>query len=253
MSAPAPAGDPKSLILVPWHIGNRLDVTVNAARAARRLRVFLAEEPEHTRAQFASDLGIDCRGKEFLPIPERPDPDYLRGLRERLKTEDLGLICSGGIPCFIDPGGWVVAALREAGTPVSALAGPSILSTMLSLSGIEWPREHARGSFVVYLSADAGGRGRENFLETFRRADEPVFVFLGVAQFRECLAAMEPVLGGRAVSAFFDLTKLPRSKFPYADRVTTLTCREWRREAERVRWREVSDVALMVHSRESAR
>lgn len=249
MSAPAAR---RSLFLVPWHIGNRLDVTVNAARAARTIRLFLAEEPELTRRQFESDLGIDCRKKEFRPIPERPDAGYLGFVLERLKDEDVGLICSGGIPCFIDPGGWVVAKLRENGTPITALAGASILSTMLSLSGLEWPRDHARGSFVIYLSGDAGGRNKKRFLETFTRDREPTFVFLGVAQFRECLAAMETVLGARPVSAFFDLTKVPRSKFPYADRVMTMTCREWRKEAERVRWADVSDVSLMVHAGEDA-
>lgn len=249
MSAPAAR---RSLFLVPWHIGNRLDVTVNAARAARTLRLFLAEEPELTRRQFESDLGIDCRDKEFRSIPERPDPRYLENLLDRMKTEDAGLICSGGIPCFIDPGGWVVARLRARGTPITALAGPSILSTMLSLSGLEWPRDHARGTFVVYLSGDSSGVNKKRFQESFTRALEPTFVFLAVAQFRECLAALEPVLGGRPVSAFFDLTKVPKSKFPYADQVTTLTCREWRREAERVRWNEVSDVSLMVHAGEGA-
>lgn len=249
MTASAPR---RSLFLVPWHIGNRLDVTVNTARAARTLRVFLAEEPELTRRQFESDLGIDCRDKTFLPIPERPDPAYLEDVLARLKAGDVGLICSGGIPCFIDPGGWVVAALREKGTPITALAGASILSTMLSLSGLEWPRDHARGSFVIYLSGDARGMNKKRFLETFTRADEPVFVFLGVAQFRECLALLGTVLGERRVSAFFDLTKVPKSKFPYADQVTTLTCREWRKEAERVRWDAVSDVSLMVHAGEGA-
>lgn len=243
----------RSLFLVPWHIGNRLDVTVNAARAARTLNVFLAEEPELSRRQFESDLGIDCRGKTFLPIPERPDPAYLKDILARLETEDLGLICSGGIPCFIDPGGWVVEKLRAAGTPITALAGASILSTMLSLSGLEWPRDHSRGSFVIYLSGDMRGLNKKRFLETFTRAREPVFVFLGVSQFRECLAAMSPVLGARPVSAFFDLTKVPKSKFPYADQVMTLTCREWRREAERLRWNEVSDVSLMVHADAEAR
>jgi len=242
----------RSLFLVPWHIGNRLDVTVNTARAARTLRVFLAEEPELTRRQFESDLGIDCRDKTFLPIPERPDPAYLKDVLARLKTEDVGLICSGGIPCFIDPGGWVVARLRARGTPITALAGASILSTMLSLSGLEWPRDHSRGSFVIYLSGDAGGMNTKRFLETFTRSREPVFVFLGVAQFRECLGLLSSVLGERPVSAFFDLTKVPKSKFPYADRVMTMTCGEWRREAERIRWADVSDVSLMAHAGEGA-
>lgn len=239
---------PKTLYLVPWHIGNRLDVTVNSVRAARRLSLFLAEEPELTRRQFQTELGVDPRGKVFLPIPDDPDPRWLKDVLARLKTEDAGLICSGGAPCFIDPGGWVVAALRERGIPVAALAGPSILSTMLSLSGLEWPRDHSRGTFVIYLNDDPDGINKRHFLETFRRADEPTFVFLVVPQFRDCLAALAGVVGERPVSAFFDLTKVPRAKYPYADRVITLSCREWRRETERIRWSQVSDVSLMVHA-----
>lgn len=245
MSRAAPGG---RLVLIPWHIGNRLDVTVRAVREARALRVFLAEEPDATRRQFEADLGIDCDGKEFLAIPDAPDARWLADLRARLRSGDAGLICSGGVPCFIDPGGWVVEALRAAGTPVAALAGPSILSTMLSLSGIEWPREHSRGTFVIWLEDDPEGVNKAEFLETFSRTTEPVFVFLGVPQFRACVAALAPVLGRRPVTAFFDLTKVPRSRYPYADRVETLACSDWEREADNVRWEKVSDVALMVHA-----
>lgn len=237
------------LILVPWHIGNKLDITVNTARAARKFRVFLAEEPALTRRQFEEDLGIDCQGKEFLAIPERPDPAFLEEVLARLAREDAALICSGGIPCFIDPGGWLVRALRERNVPISALAGASILSTMLSLSGYEWPREHSRGTFSIFLDDDPRGANKAIFLDSVRRETEPVFVFLGVGQFRECLAAMRPVLGKRLVSAFFDLTKVPRSKFPFADRVITLDGAAWLKEAERVPWKDVSDVALMIHPR----
>ncbi|MCM2305316.1 MAG: SAM-dependent methyltransferase, partial [Elusimicrobia bacterium] len=142
-----------TLFLVPWHIGNRLDITVNAARVARELRVFLAEEPELTRRQFEGDLGVDCKGKEFLLIPEKEDPRFLKEVLARLAAQDVALICSGGIPCFIDPGAWLVRSLRAREVPVRALAGASILSTMLSLSGMDWTGTHNRGTFIVYLAS----------------------------------------------------------------------------------------------------
>lgn len=235
----------RSLVLVPWHIGNLADITLNTARAARDMRIFLAEEPEATKRIFGTDLGIDCREKKFLAIPEREDEAFLKNVREMLRAEDVALICSGGIPCFLDPGAWLVRRLRALGTPVKALAGASILSTMLSLSGLEWAREQSRGTFAFYLD----GPSRNDILEAVQRQDEAVFVFLGVDKFRECLEHIGPVIGARLVSAFFDLTKSSAVGFPYADQVMTMDARAWLKEAAGIRWKEVSDVALMIHPR----
>ncbi len=243
---------PHTLFLVPWHIGNRLDVTVHAARVARKLRVFLAEDPGLTREQFTRDLGIDCAGKEFLLIPEKEDPAFLKTVLARLAAEDAALICSGGIPCFIDPGAWLVKRLREREQPVRALAGASILSTMLSLSAVDWTGTHNRGSFVIYLEASPRGGGDVVFLDAVRREREPVFVFLNIHKFRECLSVMKPIIGRRQVSVFFDLTKKTRGKYPYADRVMSMGCAAWLKEAEKIPWAEISDIALMLHPREDA-
>ena len=239
-------------LLIPWHIGNMRDITVHTAQAARGMRVFLAEEPELTKVQFEKDMGIDCAGKEFLPIPEKADAKYLKEVLALLEKEDVALVCSGGIPCFIDPGAWLVKSLRERGVPITALAGASILSTMLSLSGVDWTGTHNRGTFIIYLASGPGGGPHASLLEAVRREDEPVFVFLALSQFRDCMRTMEPVIGKRVVTAFFDLTKVPRTKFPYADRMITMGCREWLKEAERIPWKDISDVALMVHPREGA-
>ena len=232
------------LVLIPWHIGNLHDVTLGAARAARSLRFFLAEEPEATERMFVSDLGVDCRGKEFTAIPELENEAFLNDVLAKLRAEDVGLICSSGVPCFLDPGAWLVRRLRAREVPVTALAGASILSTLLSLSGLEWAREQSRGTFAFYLD----GPSRKDILEAVQRPDEAVFVFLGVGKFRECLEFIGPSVGERLISAFFDLTK-PKTGFPYADRVMTMDRRDWLKEAEAIRWKEVSDVALMIHPR----
>lgn len=241
-----------ALFLVPWHIGNRLDITVHAARVARNMRVFLAEEPALTRKQFEDDLGIDCAGKEFLLIPEKEDPAFLAEVLSRLAKEDAALICSGGIPCFIDPGAWLVKRLRERKAPIRPLAGASILSTMLSLSAVDWTGTHNRGTFLIYLAAGPGGGVHPSLLEAVSREDEPVFLFLGVGQFRECLTGIAPVIGTRKVSVFFDLTKKTKGKYPYADRIMTMSAREWLKEALSVPWKEISDIALMIEPREAA-
>jgi 16S rRNA C1402 (ribose-2'-O) methylase RsmI len=239
--------DGNTLILIPWHIGNILDVTYNAVRTVRRLRLLLVEDPELTRRQFEHDLKIDCREKEFLAIPEEESQPFAEKTQARLRTEDVGLLASSGAPCFIDPGAWLVRRLISAGVPVVSQSGASILSNMLSLSGVDWTGATNRGTFVLYLRSGPGGGANKAFLEAVGRQSEPVFIFLGLDQFRECLTAMAPVVGNRPVTAFFDLTKVPRSKFPFADRLLTVSCREWLQEANRINWHEISDVSLMVH------
>lgn len=239
-----------ALCLIPWHIGNILDVTLNAARHARRLRVFLAEEPDVSRGQFEEKLGIDCRGKRFLAIPEDEDQAFFDEVRGLLRSEDVGLIADGGAPCFIDPGAWLVRRLREDGAAVKALAGVSVFATMLSLSGVEWTKGAGGGSFVIYH----GRKGREGrrLLEAVERA-EPVFVFLPLKGFRDCLEFLAPALGARRVTAFFDLAKVPPSSFPCADRVEARTCAAWLEKAGRIPWSRISDVSLMIDPPERRR
>ncbi|HXT01666.1 MAG TPA: SAM-dependent methyltransferase [Elusimicrobiota bacterium] len=238
------ASSSRALVLVPWHIGSADDVTRAAAAAARDLRLFLAEDPEETKRVFIENLRVDCAEKEFLKIPASENERFLEDVGARLNGEDVGLISSSGIPCFLDPGAWLVRRLRALDVPIRALAGPSILSTMLSLSGLEWAQAQHVGTFAFYLE----GRSRRELLRAVRRAD-PIFIFLRADRFRECLEHIGPAVGERLVSAFLDLTKRPLADYPYADRVSTMSVGDWLKDSS-VRWDRVSDVSLMVHPRQ---
>lgn len=232
-----------SLILIPWHIGNWEDMTFQAVSTANRLRCFLAEDAEAARAQFLK-LRLECADKEFLTVPVRPEAGFLDRVGERLRQEDVGMVSSGGAPCFADPGGWVVAGLRQRGVPVKALAGASSLTTLLALSGFDWVAQPPSRSFSFVFFDKSGGQ------EAFRAAAgrrEPVVVFLAAQDFAACLEAMREPAGARRVTAFFDLTKSPRSQYPYADQVRTMTCAGWLAELSGIRWKDVADLALLIH------
>ncbi len=243
-----PAG--RTLFLIPWHIGNRADLTLNAVRMARRLRCFITEDAEDTRAQLQNVLHIDCAGKELLTVPIRFDKDFLTRVLNILRKEDAGMISSGGAPCFADPGGWLVRELRERGVSIAALAGASTLSTLLSLSGFDWIQTPASGSFSFIFFRN--GVNEKHFREVVGRDREPVAVFLEKPAFRDCLKVMRDLIGKRPVAVFFDLTKVTSSnKYPYANQVRTLSCADWLREAKKIRWEKISDVALLVHPAEA--
>ena len=87
-----------TLFLVPWHIGNRLDITVNAARVARELRVFLAEEPELTRRQFEGGLeGVQGLVEATHFDQQIPDPKVVERLVGRGGDRTLRRV-EGAVP-----------------------------------------------------------------------------------------------------------------------------------------------------------
>jgi len=130
---------------------------------------------------------------------------------------------------------------------VQALAGASALSTVLSLSGVDWGVDPNHFFSFVFFSDQTTRREKDAIQRALGRAGEPIVVFLRVPHFRACLRAVAAGGAGRRVSAFFDLTKVPREQFPWADQVRTLPCRAWLKEAAKLRWGAVSDVVLLVH------
>jgi MoaA/NifB/PqqE/SkfB family radical SAM enzyme/16S rRNA C1402 (ribose-2'-O) methylase RsmI len=235
-----------SLILIPWHIGNRRDITVNAVGRMRSLHWFLAENPEAAKREFSEMLSGNSPANNFILLPETADPEVLARVCRLLETEDVGLIASGGAPCFVDPGAWLVRALRQRGVPIVSQGGASILSAIFSLSGVEWigrPNLASIMFFAQRYSAD-----KRSFLEALRRQDDeqPVIVLLQTGDFEACLRALRSAIGARQISVFFDVTK-DRRKYPYADQVRTLSCPRWLEEARALDWERISEIALMIH------
>lgn len=233
-----------AFILIPWHIGHWQDMTLRAVAEIRRLHCLVVEDAAEARTQFAK-LRLDSAGKEFLEVPSRPRPAFLRRVLCRLRGEDVGMVSLGGVPCFMDPGGWLVRELRARNVLVRALAGASSLAAVLSLSGYDWIETPRSRSFSFVFFDEHGDQSA--FRSAAGRAGEPVVVFIRKHAFADCLRGMRDVVKSRRITVFFDLTKNPREKYPYADRVRTMDCAGWLREAARIPWAKVADVALLVH------
>ena len=233
-----------AFILIPWHIGHWQDMTLRAVATISRLRCLVTEDASETRAQFAQ-LRLSCIGKKFLVVPSRLRPAFLRRVLDLLRGEDVGMVSLGGVPCFMDPGGWLVREMRQRSVPVKALAGASSLASVLSLSGFDWIESPRSRSFSFVFFDEKGDQSA--FQAAVGRAGEPVVVFIRKHAFFDCLRGMRGQVKARRISVFFDLTKNPLEKYPYADRVQTMGCAGWLREAARIPWPKIADVALLVH------
>jgi 16S rRNA (cytidine1402-2'-O)-methyltransferase len=131
-----------------------------AADASARLRTALAETPviaaEDTRRlrRLCQDLEVTPRGRivSFFEANEtRRVPQLLDALRA---GEDVLVVTDAGMPSVSDPGYRLVAAAVEEQIPVTALPGPSAVTTALAVSGLPVDRF----CFEGFLPRRAGER-----------------------------------------------------------------------------------------------
>ncbi|MBI5490723.1 MAG: hypothetical protein HY905_25540 [Deltaproteobacteria bacterium] len=240
-----PSKLPGRLFLLPWHIGHGADVTNRVAADVVRLRMLLVESVDNAREELRRIPGVDPAGKELRTIPATPAPRFLDWLVAVLRREDVGMMASSGIPAFVDPGAWVVAALRERGVRIIARPGASALTTMLSLCGIEWRLDTNAFAFAFFLDMPPGSRVERHFRRVARRP-EPLFVFVSKTGLARCLQVLQDEVGIRPVTLFFDLSKGRSRFFPMSDEVRTMTCARWLAALPALPWGKIADVALMV-------
>ncbi len=118
----------------------------NVADASQRLRTALTDADlvaaEDTRRlhRLARELGVDLPTRivsYFEGNEERRTPELLT---ELLGGTSITLITDGGMPSVSDPGYRLVRAAVDAGVPVTAVPGPSAVTTALALSGLPCDR-----------------------------------------------------------------------------------------------------------------
>jgi 16S rRNA (cytidine1402-2'-O)-methyltransferase len=121
------------LHLVPVPIGNPRDITLRALDVLRSGAIVVAEDTRHFRT-LAAAHGIEARAtslhehNEAVRIPEI--------LGRLAGGEDVALVSDAGTPLISDPGYRLAAAAIRAGIAVTALPGPSAVTTALSASGL---------------------------------------------------------------------------------------------------------------------
>lgn len=180
----------------------------NTGDASARLREVLASADvvaaEDTRrlTRLARDLGVEVRGRivsYFEGNEERRTPDLVAALQGGAV---VAVVTDGGMPSVSDPGYRLVRAALDAGFPVTAVPGPSAVTTALALSGL--PSD--RFCFEGFLPRTGSGRrGRLRELAAERRT---LVFFEAPHRIGGALEDFAAVFGaGRAAAVCRELTK----------------------------------------------
>lgn len=123
------------LYVVPTPIGNLGDMTGRALEVLESCDLILAEDTRHTQ-KLLNHFNIRTKMISYHKFNEKQRSEEIvqRLLNEEIKA---ALVTDAGTPCISDPGYELVREVREKGIEVIGLAGPSALTTALSISGIE--------------------------------------------------------------------------------------------------------------------
>ena len=150
-----PAADPGVLTVAATPIGQPGDASARLVSALASAPVIAAEDTRRI-GRLAAALGIRLAGRlvsYYDDVEARRVPALLAELQA---GTDVLLVSDAGLPGISDPGYRLVAAAAAAGVRVTALPGPTAVTTALAISGL--PTD--RFVFEGFLPRKAGDRAR---------------------------------------------------------------------------------------------
>lgn len=210
------------LILCATPIGNLGDMSERLADTLREADVVFAEDTRRSRVLLES-AGASVPLRSFFVGNEQARHDELV---ERLRSgQTVALVTDAGTPAISDPGLTAVRAAREAGAQVTAIPGPSAVTTALAVSGLPSDR------FVFEGFLPRKGAARTKRLEMLAGEERTIVVFVAPNRLLHDLESLAAALGSdRPVVVTRELTKLHEEIWDgtLADAVT-----EWREREPR--------------------
>ena len=143
------------LTLAAVPIGQAEDASPRLAAELARATIIAAEDTRRVR-WLASSLNVELKARVvsyYDAVEARRTPDLIGELKA---GRDVLLVTDAGTPGISDPGYRLVAAAAAAGLRVTALPGPSAVTTALAVSGL--PTD--RFSFEGFPPRGQGERAR---------------------------------------------------------------------------------------------
>jgi len=189
------------LVLVSTPIGNLGDLSPRAVDALKSCALICCEDTRHS-GKLLSHAGIS--GVRLAVADEHRELARLDDVLGLLAAgHDVAVITDAGTPGISDPGMRLVAAVVEAGHPVTAVPGPAALVMALVLSGFDTTR------FVFEGFVPRSGRERADRMTEVAAERRTVVLYEAPHRVERTIADLALACGGdRHIAMARELTKL---------------------------------------------
>ncbi|WP_237102193.1 16S rRNA (cytidine(1402)-2'-O)-methyltransferase [Nonomuraea sp. MG754425] len=189
------------LVLAGAPIGQAGDVSPRLRELLADADVVAAEDTRRLR-RLAADLGVELRGR-VVSYYDQNEAGRAQELVETLKQgQTVVVITDAGMPGVSDPGYRLTQLAIEAGVTVTALPGPSAVTTALAVSGLA----SDRFCFEGFPPRKTGERARR--LGALAAEERTMVFFESPHRLTESLKAMAEAFGpDRRAAVCRELTK----------------------------------------------
>jgi len=188
-----------TLYIVATPIGNLGDITRRAVEVLEKVDLVAAEDTRHSR-KLLSYLGIS---KEMVSYREHNREEAGKGIKARIQQgRDVALITDAGTPGISDPGHHMVKLCVEAGIDVVPVPGPSAVTAVLSVSGMELT------SFLFQGFLPPKAAARDELLKQLAASGFPVIIYESPNRVLATLDSMDRIMGNRQMVVAREMTKL---------------------------------------------
>jgi 16S rRNA (cytidine1402-2'-O)-methyltransferase len=191
-----------TLYVVATPIGNLEDLTFRALRTLKEADLIAAEDTRHT-LKLLSHYGIS---KPLVSLREHNEAREGAKLIVRLKAnQNIALVSDAGTPAIADPGARLVRAARGEGIRVVPIPGPSAVTAVISVSGLD------STEFTFKGFPPPARIARRQWLEGLKATATPVVFLEAPHRITETISDSEDILVNRQIMVFRELTKINES------------------------------------------
>ena len=188
------------LFVVATPIGNMEDITLRALRILNECDLIVCEDTRVAKKLFFRHN----ISKPLLAIPQRAADEKIRRVLGVLREgKNVALTTDAGTPGVSDPGNEVVEKVIAAGFRVSPVPGPSALSALLSVAGVNTQE-------FLFKGFPPHKKGRETFFSAVAESTIPVVYYESpyrVVKNLELLSTFAPekhIIIGRELTKMFE-------------------------------------------------
>ncbi len=185
------------LFVVATPIGNLGDITLRALKILKQVDLIACEDTRRTKI-LLRHYAID---KPLISYHEHSKLKKIEYLIDQLKKgKVIALVSDAGTPAMADPGGVLIKTAYEAKIEIEAIPGPSSLSAILSVAGLNV------GKFL-FLGFLPKKKGRQTVLKEIAESQIPVVFFESPYRIKKTLTDLAAFTHQKQVIIGRELTK----------------------------------------------